>query len=408
MAHAIEHEDDPLQAAYRMRDSPELQLGLPNVAAAAIVFLVYLALVFGTSCVAYFLLTLPMRRRERARLFLDLIELGLKDGRSAETTIMALSHSRDRKLGVRFYLLAAFGQPGRRQGHALEMVPRMLPPQIVAMLKAGETIGDISKVLPACRRLLHDGVSQIRGAINYLVLLAFGVTPLTIFIPIVLRTKVLPSYKAVFEGVLDGQALPAFTRFVLENNGIAIALQTAFICIVWIAMFIYIAGPRVQGWLARIHPGIPGWISWQLPWRRKRLHRDFSSMLAVLLDAGVPESEAVRLAGESTNNVVMQRRAGRVCELLSKGVKLPEAVCEMGDSQELSWRLSNALRSGRDFLRALAGWHEALDAKAFQLEQAAAQTTTTAMVLINGVLVGGIVIALFLALIQLVNEAVLW
>jgi type IV pilus assembly protein PilC len=376
--------------------------------AAAVLFLLYLALTLGTSYLAYFLLTLPMRRRERARLFLALIELGLKDGRSPEATIVAISHSRDRKLGVRFYLLAAFVQQGMRLGPALEMVPRLLPPQIVAMLKAGEAIGDISKVMPACQKLLHDGVSQVRGAINYLVLLAFGVTPLTIFVPIVLRTKVLPSYKAVFEGVLEGEALPAFTRFVLENNGVVIALQTAFICVVWIAMFVYIAGPRVQSWLARIHPGIPGWISWQFSWRRKRLHRDFSSMLAVLLDAGVPESEAVRLTGEATNNVVMQHRAGRVCELLSKGVKLPEAVCEMGDSQELSWRLSNALRSGRDFLRALAGWHEALDAKAFQLEQAAAQTTTTAMVLINGLLVGSIVIALFLALIQIVNEAVLW
>jgi type IV pilus assembly protein PilC len=388
-------------------DSPELQFDMSSVAAAAL-FLLYLALVFGTTYVAYFLLTLPMRRRERARLFLDLIELGLKDGRSPETTIIAISHSRDHKLGVRFYLLAAFIQQGKRLGLALERVPRLLPPQIVAMLKAGETIGDISKVLPACRKLLTDGVSQVRGAINYLVLLAFAVTPLTIFVPIVLRTKVLPSYKAVFEGMLEGQSMPAFTRFVLENNGVAIALQVAFICVVWVAMFTYIAGPRVQSWLARIHPGVPGWISWQFPWRRKRLHRDFSAMLAVLLDANVPESEAVRLAGEATNNVVMQRRARRVCALLTKGVKLPQAICELGDSQELSWRLSNALRSGRDFLRALAGWHEALDAKAFQLEQAAAQTTTTAMVLVNGVLVGGIVIALFLALIQLLNEAVLW
>ena len=29
-----------------------------------------------------------------------------------------------------------------------------------------------------------------------------------------------------------------------------------------------------------------------LPWRRKRLQRDFSTMLAILLDSGVPESEA--------------------------------------------------------------------------------------------------------------------
>ena len=80
----------------------------------------------------------------------------------------------------------------------------------------------------------------------------------------------------------------------------------------------------------------------------------------------------------------------------------------MDDSGELRWRLANALQGRGNFLRALMGWHEALDAKAFQEEQAAAQLTTTGLVLFNGVMVASIVIAVFLVLIQLLNEAVLW
>ena len=49
-----------------------------------------------------------------------------------------------------------------------------------------------------------------------------------------------------------------------------------------------------------------------------------------------------------------------------------------------------------------------LDAKAFQLEQSAAQIATTALVLLNGLIVGSLVVAIFLVLIQLLNEAVLW
>jgi len=59
-------------------------------------------------------------------------------------------------------------------------------------------------------------------------------------------------------------------------------------------------------------------------------------------------------------------------------------------------------------VRALAGWHEALEAKAFQLEQSAAQIATTLLVLLNGLIVGSIVIGMFLALIQLINRATLW
>jgi type II secretory pathway component PulF len=358
--------------------------------------------------VIYFLLTLPMRRKERARLFLDLLELGLKDGHSPETTITSIANCRERSLSFWFYLLSSYIQQGMRFGQALEKVPRLVPPQICAMLKTGERIGDVSKVLPACRALLKDGVSQVRGALNYVVLLAFAVTPFTIIVPILLRVKVLPSYKAVFEGMLDGQLLPAFTRFVFATNGIGIIIQVAFLCLVWLALAAYIGGPRLQHWIQRVLPGVPDWASWQFPWRRKRLHRDFSAMLAVLLDANIPEVEAVTLAGEATNNRMFRRRADRVRSLLVKGVKLPEAIHVLDNSKEFAWRLTNALRRGSGFLRALAGWHDALDAKAFQLEQAAAQIATALLVLFNGLIVGSIVTAIFLALIQILNEAVLW
>jgi hypothetical protein len=74
----------------------------------------------------------------------------------------------------------------------------------------------------------------------------------------------------------------------------------------------------------------------------------------------------------------------------------------------LQWRLANALRRGAGFVRALTGWHEALDAKAFQLEQSAAQVTTTVLVLINGLIVASFMIAVFLVLITLINTAALW
>jgi type II secretory pathway component PulF len=146
----------------------------------------------------------------------------------------------------------------------------------------------------------------------------------------------------------------------------------------------------------------------RLPWRRKRLQRDFSAMLAVLLDAEVPETEAVSLAAQSTDNLAIIRRAERVRALLQEGVKLPEAIRALDNSRELQWRLSNALRRGAGFVRALTGWQEALDAKAFQLEQAAAQIITTVLVLVNGLIVASFMVAVFLVLITLINTAALW
>ena len=367
--------------------------------------------VLGALYVIYFLLTLPLRRNERARLFLDLLELGLQAGRTPESAIIDAAASRDRSLGARFHLLAAHLDQGMRLHQALEQVPRLLPPQIRAMLKTGDRIGDVRKVLPACRLSLQGGVSHVRGALNYLLVLSFLGTPFTLVVPLVLKINVLPKFQEIFAGMLEGSQLPAFTRFVFASSSSFIAIQTGILAIVWLLTLGYLGGPRLKAWLARILPGgerLGDRFLCALPWRRKRLQRDFSAMLAVLLDAHVPEAEAVRFAGECTANTVFGRRADRACALLAQGVKLPQAVRALDDTGELQWRLSNALRGTRGFARALTGWHEALDAKAFQLEQTAAQVTTALLVLLNGFIVACILVGMFLPLIQLLNRATLW
>jgi type II secretory pathway component PulF len=387
------------------------QFDVVEILAAIALFTIYVGVVFGGLYAVNFALTLPMRRNERGRLFLDLLEMGIKDGRSPEWVIKAAAGSRDRSLGQAFYDLESVIEQGLHLSEGLQLVPKLLPVQVVAMLKAGERIGDIGKVLPACRLLLKDAVSHVRGALNYLVLLAFVVTPFTIFVPGVLRVKVLPSFRSVFEGAFAGgvsAGLPAFTRFILTQTDLFIWIEIALLAFVWLAMLIYLAGPKLRRWSKRLAPGLWDFVAWRVPWQRKRLYRDYSGILAVLLDAGVAESEAVVLAGESTANSVVLARARKVQSLLRGGTNLPDALRVMDASGEFQWRAANGLRYGRGFLAALAGWHDALDAKAFQLEQAAAQITTTVLVLINGAVVAAIVIGLFLALVSLLNQASLW
>jgi type II secretory pathway component PulF len=393
--------------------SPEFSDPDPTLAALRFLLLlvaVVLGLAFEGALlyVIYFIITLPMRRNERARLFLDLLELGLKDGQTPENAIVNAAASNDTSLGARFHLFAAHLQKGMRFSEALEQVPRLLPPQAVAMLKAGERIGDIGKILPACRRLVGDGISQVRGALNYVLILALVVSPAAIAIPVMLNVMVIPKFKEVFAGMLEGSTLPPFTRLVMGSSGIVFLIQFTVIAATWFLLFAYVGGPRVRGWFRTVLGSLPDWIHFHLPWRRKRLQRDFSSMLAVLLDAQVPEIEAVQLAAKATANSIIRRRAEKIRAQLTRGVKLPEAIRAIDDSGEFQWRLANALQRGRGFLNALNGWHESLDSKAFQQEQAAAQITTTALVLFNGFIVACVVIGLFLPLIALINAATLW
>jgi type II secretory pathway component PulF len=196
---------------------------------------------------------------------------------------------------------------------------------------------------------------------------------------------------------------PGPVAFLHEHQLGVILLQGFVLLAVWLAAIVYIGGPRTVSWLAVFDE-----VRYRLPWRRKRMQRDFSTMLAILLDSGVSEAEAVTLSAGCANNSVFRRRAARAVDGLKQGVKLTKAIQTMDDSGEFGWRLANAIQGKGGFLPALAGWHDSLDAKAFQPEQAAAHGITTALVLWSGVFVGAVVISVFVFLISLIDEGVLW
>jgi hypothetical protein len=144
-------------------------------------------------------------------------------------------------------------------------------------------------------------------------------------------------------------------------------------------------------------------IAWYLPWKRKKLQRTFSAMLAVLLDAGMPESEAVRLAGDCTANEICRKRVGRILARLQQGSRLDEAVRVFDDSGEFHWRLTNATHARGGFLNALQGWHAALEAKAFQQEETAAHIAMSGIVVLNGVVVALFATAFFGLLVAIID-----
>jgi type II secretory pathway component PulF len=371
--------------------------------------LIWIIIWMGPFCgllwLGYHFLSLRMRRLERARLFLDLVEIGLKEGRGVEATLISVSRRPDYSL-VRFHLLAAYLEKGFTLREGLEKVPQALPAQLAAMLRVGLKLGDLAKILPACRKLSRDAVSQTRGAINYLVAVAFIGFPVNLIIFGLLQIYVLPQFISVCDGM--GVPRPAILFWLMSHRLLVFMLQVILFLAVWAAAFIYVGGPRMFGWLEKIAKPFSHQIIYRLPWRRKRLQRDFSAMLATLIDAGVPEPEALALAADCTDNLIFQRRAQLAIAALGNGQTLIEAVQRVDDTGEFKWRLANAMHGQGDFQQAIAGWNESLDAKAFQLEQATAQVVTTGMVLLNGALVGVVVVTIFSVLVSIIHEGVLW
>jgi type II secretory pathway component PulF len=309
-------------------------------------------------------------------------------------------------MGVRFHLLAAHLENGLRLGQALEKVPRLLPPQITAMLRAGGELGDLRKVLPACRYLLKDAQSSVYGAASYLVVLAFVLSPATILVFNTLAVLIFPKFSEIVREM--GVTPPALFQLTLAIWRWLSLAQAAICTVLLVAALTYVGGPCVVRWFQFRALPFADWIAWHVPWKQKRLQRNFSAILAATLDGGVPEAVALRLAGDCAANEIFRRRVARAQVALADGAKLTDVVQLLDDRGEFRWRLTNAVHAHSGFLRALTGWHESLDARAFQQEQAAAHIVTSALVVANGVLVALVALAVFGALIAVIDTGVLW
>lgn len=355
---------------------------------------------FFLFCFSFALLSFPIRRKERAQLFLDLMGRGLRNGVSPERTIASLARTGATSLGLRFYWFAERVEKGASLMEALERSSFFLPKKVRGLLKAGAELGDFTKVLPAAKSIL-DPRGSGQSATNYFILIAFALSPVVPCLLLTLNIFVFPKLKLLFEdmGVLQ---LPVITEFVFAHTGWIVSIGLSVSILAYLLTFVFvIASPFLE---FRIVDA----FCYRLPWIRKRIMRDFTQLLALLLDHGMTESRSVQLAATATGNLSFIERSGRIQRELTAGIALPQALQSLDRTGELKWRITNAGRGSISFFTALNGWIETLEAKAFQEEHAAAHLITTLMLLLVGTTVGLVGIGIFMGFIAILEEGLLW
>lgn len=382
-----------------------MDMDFQQFVAAVLTALICLGVMALLSTIAYQLLSLPYRRQERARLFVDLLESELKLGHAPEPAIIRLAGCQDASLSVRFFILAAYLAKGLKLDEALDRVPRFLPAGVSAVIQAGCRLGNLLQVLPACRYQLEAAADQSRKARNYLAL------SLMIFFPAwaaavwLIATFILPRFELIAREMIGDYQLSWAMRNVRD--------LIPFICVPGLllgaAAAASVAGQRMRLWFLNWLPA--GFVDGLLnlfPWNHRRVRRDFSLTLALLLDHGVPEDQAVLHAGAATGNHRFRQLAERVANDLRAGARLPDALARLDNARELQWRWQVAARSLAPFARALDGWHEALNAQAVKAEISTANLVTSTLIVLNGVLVGLVVVGIFQFFVTIIEETALW
>lgn len=354
----------------------------------------------------YFLQTLPWRRRERAAILMDVMESGTAAGGPLEQRLIDASATRDRLLPVRAHLLAAHLESGLPMAEALAKTPRLLPPPVQRLFELGIRHGILARLLPACRTALNEppqsgwiiaqqvALSLLLAAVQCAAILGL------------LRVVILPKFRQILADLSGGDS--PLNETLISTAGWVSAANFAVCGLLALWMFARVGGPRLLGTPLLRNSRFFDALLRLVPWRRARMRRDFAAALAALLDAGVPEREAIADAGQVTGSPWYRDGATRAVHCLAHGVPLMDAVREVDDAGELRWRLANARHGRAGFRASLQGWLDGLDARAHAQEFAAAQGLFTIGLLVQGLAVGLAVAGFFGALIRIIDATLQW
>src|SRR5213078_2646734 len=110
--------------------------------------------------------------------------------------------------------LALSIEGGSTFSEGLAQHPKVFNRLFVNMVKAGELGGVLEVVLTRLSEFMEKA-QKIKGKVIAAMFYPVAVMIVATGILIVLMVKVVPAFKQVFEGMLEGSQLPAFTRLVL-------------------------------------------------------------------------------------------------------------------------------------------------------------------------------------------------
>jgi len=295
--------------------------------------------------------------------------------------------------------LALAIEGGSTFSEALAQHPKVFNRLYVNMVKAGELGGVLEVVLTRLSEFMEKA-QKIKGKVISAMFYPVAVLIVATAILIILMVKVVPSFKQVFEGM--GMQLPAFTRLVLGISEI-IKDHIIYALIAIVSFFIMFMV------FIRTRFGRHAWDKIRLkmpaigPVVSKVAISRFSRTLGTLVSSGVPILQALTIVKETAGNVIVANAVSAVHESVKEGETItapleasgvfPPMVISMVDVGEQTGALPEML------LKIADNYDDEVD------NAVAAMTSLLEpiMIVFLAVIVGSIVIAMFLPLIEMMN-----
>ncbi len=288
-------------------------------------------------------------------------------------------------------------QGGESFNGSLAKHPLVFNRLYVSMVRAGEAGGLLAEILDRLAGFL-EASTRLKKKVKSAMVYPVAVISIAFLITAFLIMKVVPVFAGIFKDF--GKPLPAPTQFLVDLS--------EFTRGYWWALALILGGTFFGiKTFVKTKQGRELWNRWQLklpifgPLVHKIAMSRFSRTFAQLIRSGVPILEVIEIVGGSAGNHVVEtaitsvgadvERGDNLSVAMSKKKIFPPMMLRMVAAGESTGKIDEMLEKMADF------WDEEIEATLNGLTS----LLEPILIVFLGVIVGGIVIALFLPIFKL-------
>ena len=298
--------------------------------------------------------------------------------------------------------LADSVQTGSTFSESLSQFPKIFNKLYINMVKAGELGGVLELVLNRLAEY-QEKAQKLKNKIVAAMVYPIIVMVIAVGIMVFLMTVIVPKFEKIFEDMLGSRdKLPELTKYVIgfsrwvQDNIILLALTVVVMFVLWSIVKATKGGRR---FIDALKLKLPLFGDVQ----RKSAISRFTRTLGTLVTSGVPILQALNITRETAGNVIISDAINKVHDAVKEGESMvaplegskvfPPMVISMVDVGEETGQLPEMLLKVADV------YEDEVDNSVSALTS----MLEPLMIVVLAVVVGIIVLALFMPLIQIIQ-----
>ena len=298
--------------------------------------------------------------------------------------------------------MAASVEGGSTFSESLTAYPKIFNDLYVNMVKAGEAGGVLEVVLNRLAEFAEKAEkikNKVKGAMIYPIVVLVAAIGITGF----LLVGVIPKFESIFRDLLNGKPLPGITQFVINasqycmNNGLTV-LGAVVGIVVLFKIFAMTKGGKTAIDIMKLHMPVFGTLV-----RRTAISR-MTRTLGTLMASGVPVLQALTIVRDTSGNAVIAKAMQSVHDAVKEGESMtaPLAASKVFPPMVISMvEVGEETGALPDMLTRIANTYDD------EVDNAVAGLTSIIepiMIMILAVVVGTIVVAMFMPMIQIIGS----